>query len=101
MRSPASAAAAARAHRTSTHVNVAAYGGQYGVYFTKCEPAPVVAGGVFINQTKSGLFLGGKKAQGPLVVAGARVVLAPTENRPAPPPQARARTRAGRARALS
>jgi hypothetical protein len=57
----------------SSHVNVAAYGGQYGVYFDQSEPGPVVAGSTFVNQTVSGVRTG-PDFQGPLVLVGVRVI---------------------------
>jgi len=66
----------------ASHVNIAAYGGQYGVYFAESEPGPLVAGGVFVGQTKSAIVLT-EKAQGPIIITGARVELARNATGPA------------------
>ena len=61
----------------ASHVNIAVYGGQYGVYFAESEPGPVVAGGTFLNQTVSGVCMPvARNSQGPLIVVGARVAQA-------------------------
>ena len=65
----------------ASHVNVAAIGGQHGVYFDESEPAPLVAGGLFLDQTRSALKL--HKTQGPLLVVGARIRLADNATGPA------------------
>ena len=58
----------------ASHLNVAAYGGQYGVYFAESEPGPVVVGGTFVNQSISGVRMpSGKNSQGPLIVVGVTV----------------------------
>jgi hypothetical protein len=38
----------------AAHYNIAAHGGQYGVYFNESEPGPLVTGGFFVNQTEYG-----------------------------------------------
>jgi len=66
----------------ASHVNVAAHGGRYGAYFAASEPAPLIAGGIFLGQTVSAIFIG-PKAEGPIVLVGARVELAPNATGPA------------------
>jgi hypothetical protein len=39
----------------ASHLNIAAYGGQFGVRFDASEPGPVVAGGLFVNQSVTGV----------------------------------------------
>ena len=99
----------------ASHLNIAAYGGQYGVRFDEAEPGcapsptqhglssnkmaritsecdamrphahqmalitsdrapsrPVVAGGLFVNQSVSGIAFTNAGTQGPLIVTGVR-----------------------------
>ena len=60
----------------ASHLNIAAYGGQFGVRFDASEPGPVVAGGLFVNQSVTGVAFLNVGIQGPLIVAGVRVVQA-------------------------
>ena len=66
-------------HRAgASHINVAAHGGQYGVWFAESEPGPVLTGGVFSNQTVSAVaFIAGRHAQGPLIVVGVTATQGP------------------------
>ena len=62
----------------ASHINIAAHGGQYGVWFAESEPGPVLAGGVFSNQTVSAVaFVAGHHAQGPLIVVGVNATQGP------------------------
>ena len=58
----------------ASHLNIAAYGGQFGVWFQESEPGPVIVGGTFVNQSSSGVVMG--RGQKPLLVIGVRVVQA-------------------------
>lgn len=62
----------------ASHLNIAAFGGQYGVLFAESEPGPVVAGGRFENQSVSAVVWkvtsSNAIAQGPLIVAGVEIV---------------------------
>ena len=62
----------------ASHLNIAAFGGQYGVLFAESEPGPVVAGGRFENQSVSAVVWQvtsrNSIAQGPLIVAGVEIV---------------------------
>lgn len=64
----------------ASHLNIAAFGGQYGVLFAESEPGPVIAGGRFENQSVSAVewkvTSTNAIGQGPLVVAGVEIVQA-------------------------
>eukprot|EP00035_Acanthoeca_spectabilis_P000766 m.75462 g.75462 ORF g.75462 m.75462 type:complete len:780 (+) comp10418_c0_seq1:29-2368(+) len=55
----------------ASHVNVAVTGGRYGLWFTKSEPGPLVAGAVLTNQTASAVYWSSQPA---LVIVGAHLV---------------------------
>ena len=70
----------------ASHVNIAAFGGQFGVYFNQSEPGPVVAGGTFANQSVSAVATGshhGGGMDGPLLLVGLHIFHPRTATGPA------------------
>eukprot|EP00038_Savillea_parva_P004098 m.134068 g.134068 ORF g.134068 m.134068 type:complete len:869 (-) comp11373_c0_seq7:124-2730(-) len=63
----------------ASHVNVVVVGGRYGIWFTRSEPGPLVAGATLINQSESAVWW---SSQQTMVLVGAHLVQAPAATGP-------------------
>ena len=64
----------------TSHINVAVYGGRFGVYFDKSEPCPLVGSARLINQTESAIVF---SSQPTMIVVGVQIVQHPAATGPA------------------
>ena len=55
-----------------SHIHIEGRGGQYGMYISESEPAPVVAAATFSGQTTSAIYFS-QNAQPPLILVGVKI----------------------------
>ena len=59
-----------------SHIHIEGRGGQYGMYISESEPAPVVAAATFSGQTTSAIYFD-QEAQPPLILVGVKIEQSP------------------------